>query len=77
MSTTKLVLKETDIFAAKIIHHEKISKYSTYNITNFTNPLDSNIESGSDTSNFKEDISQHDRLEFMEDMLMKMTITGP
>ena len=77
MSATKSVLKETDIFAAKIIHHEEISKYSTYNITNFTNPLDSNIESGSDTSNFKEDISQHDRLEFVEDMLMKMTITGP
>ena len=44
MSTTKLILPETDIFAAKMIQHEEIDKSSPYNLTNFTNPLNSSIE---------------------------------
>ena len=66
MYSTKSILPKTVIFAAKLTHHEEISKSSPENITKFTNPLDSNIDSGNDNFTFKEDTNQPDRLEFLE-----------
>ena len=40
--STKSILPETASFAAKILHHEDISKSSTDNLPRFTNPLSSN-----------------------------------
>ena len=49
-----------------MVHHEERAKSYIDNIPNFTNPLDPDIEAGSDTSTFKEPTSQPSRLDFVE-----------
>ena len=71
-SSTKSIIPETAIFAAKMTHHKERDNYSPENLTNFTNPLASNIESGNDTFIFKEARSKYDRLEFVEDIRKKI-----
>ena len=66
MSATKSIIPETDSFAANLLHHEDIARYSTDNLPNFVNPLDSNIKEEKYTFTFKEFTSQPDSLEFVE-----------
>ena len=65
MSSNKFIITETAIFSAKLIHHEEISKSSQENLTNFTNPLYSNIEAVNDTFIFKEAKIISDKLYFV------------
>ena len=62
MSVTRSIIPERAIFVAKLLQHEERAKYSPENLTNFANPLVSNIEEGNDTFTFKEATSQPDRL---------------
>ena len=66
MSITTYILPEKESCVDKMLHHEERSKYSLDNLSNFTNPLDSKIQSGKDTFAFKGSTSQTDRLEFLE-----------
>ena len=69
MSANKSIILETESFAAKLIHHEELAKSSPENITNFANPLNSNIEAGIETFTFKETTSQPESLDFVEALI--------
>ena len=68
MSANKSILPETANFATKLIHHEEISRSSTYNLPNLYNPLVPNIEVGKYTCTFKDSTSQPYMLNFVESM---------
>ena len=53
MSSTNLIITETESFTCKLLHHEEISKYSPENLPNFTKPLTSNIKSGNNNFTLK------------------------
>ena len=68
VSVTKSILTRTASFASKLIHHKEKDMSSADNLTNFTNPLESTIESGNDIFTFKETTRQPNRLDFVEEM---------
>ena len=68
MSATKSIITETASLAARLLHHEERAKSSPENTPNFTNPLESIVEAGNDTSPLKEPTVQPDRLGFVNAM---------
>ena len=73
MSANNSILPVTEIFEAKIIHHEERANSSPDNLPNFINPLSSNKEAGNNNFTSKEATSQLDRIDFVEAMRKKIS----